>query len=289
MTLTVCICTKDRPAILNRCLDSIFAGTVPPAVVLVSDDSKDTSQNERICSCFPLVVFLKGPRRGLCANRNSVVQYADTDYLSLLDDDAILAKDFVAKVIALLPTLDKRTIVTGDLIEVDRRSGPRNSSFLGFFTEQPIKRNETIHLNCNVFPRKAFEDAEFDEEIAYGYEDMDLCSHLLSLGYSIQHDPTLVNLHLAPMLSSHASKERELQAERARFYTSIKRYFLWDRNWIKGFAYLLLAPLHRTAHAVNRRDFRDILHCVGDIVFAVQRLIVNANTGTTRAAAHVQG
>jgi glycosyltransferase involved in cell wall biosynthesis len=96
MTLTVCICTKDRPAVLNRCLDSIFAYTVPPAVVLVSDEQRNKPEREDMFLLSPGGIP-KGSQTGLCANRNSVVQYADTDYVSLLDDDAILSKDVVAR------------------------------------------------------------------------------------------------------------------------------------------------------------------------------------------------
>jgi glycosyltransferase involved in cell wall biosynthesis len=274
MTLTICICTMSRPATLKRCLESIYAGSVIPAAVIVSDDSTDETVNQEIRSLFPLVSFVEGPRRGLCANRNHVIRYAETDYVSLLDDDAVVGDQFVAQVVALLPKLADREIVTGDLIETDTLVTLKNASFWGYFTGDPSRRNETIHLNSNAFPRKAFEEVQFDEDIAYGYEDMDVCSHLLSLGYRIRHEPSLVNRHLPPKMDAPTFRARERLQERARFYTSVKRYFKWERNWIKGIAYLLLAPLHRAAHDVKVRNFRDIIYCVPDAIFAVHGLLL---------------
>jgi GT2 family glycosyltransferase len=263
----------DRPEILKRCLDSIFAGAVTPTAVLVSDDSVDARGTQDVCSLFPLVSFIKGPGSGLCANRNNVIRHAVTEYISLLDDDAMLGIDFVARAHEIIENLGRDVIVTGDLIDAGNLTSHKNPSFLGYFTRHPRSHYETIHLNCNLFPRRAFDEVKFDERISYGYEDMDVCSHLLSLGYKIRYEPTLVNHHLAPALSHHASKSRQLQCERARFYTSLKRYFRWERSWVKGISYLLLAPLHRAAHALKRRNLRDIPYCMIDTITAVRDLI----------------
>ena len=273
MTLSICICTKGRPAILERCLHSVFAGKALPTAVLVSDDGEDSDAMRKVQASFPGVLFLKGPRRGLCANRNHVIRHVCTDYVSLVDDDAVLGNTFVSGVIDMLPRLPAKVVVTGDLIEDDILLSPSNPSFWGYFAEPPTVRNETIHLNSNVFPSKAFSSVSFDENIAYGYEDMDVCSQLLALGYEIRHEPGLVNYHVPPATNFPVPKSRELQRERARFYTSVRRYFIWEKKWVKGCAYLLLAPLHRIGHALKMRDPADIPHCVADTVFALRGLI----------------
>jgi len=272
MTLSICICTVNRPAVLERCLESIYGGSMLPTAVLVSDDSPDPGRNRDICSRFPMVSYCEGPRRGLCANRNFVIAQATTDFVSLLDDDAVMGQDFVARSFPLLRELDKKTLVTGDVVDYGRLVIPRNPSFLGFFERLPEGRNETINLNSNLLPRAAFDQVQFDEEIAYGYEDMDLCSHLLSLGYEIRYEPNLMNEHFPPPLTDEQTRARRIKSERARFHTSVKRYFRWERNWTKGGAYLLVAPLHRAAHALKVRDFQDIRHCIPDMAFAIRRL-----------------
>jgi GT2 family glycosyltransferase len=270
--LSICICTKGRYALVERCLQSIFAGKAFPTAVLVSDDADDSDEMLGVQRAFPQVVFLRGPKRGLCANRNHVIRHVRTEYLSLVDDDAVLGNSFVSGVFALLPELQDKVVVTGDLIEDDVLLSPSNPSFWGYFAEPPTLRNETIHLNSNVFPSKAFSQVRFDEKIAYGYEDMDVCSQLLALGYEIRHEPALVNYHVPPATNFPVPKSRELQRERARFYTSVRRYFIWEKKWVKGCAYVLLAPLHRIGHALKMRDPGDIPHCVADTVFALRGL-----------------
>ena len=46
---------------------------------------------------------------------------------------------------------------------------------------------ETIQLNCNLFPIEAFSETSFDEQKAFRFEDMDLCSDLRSARAWIPH------------------------------------------------------------------------------------------------------
>jgi GT2 family glycosyltransferase len=269
-TLAILICTVNRPEVLRRGLRAIAAGTAQPDAVLVSDDSADGAATAAVCAEFPAVRYLPGPRRGLCANRNAVIRAADTDFVSLLDDDAVVSADFVARARAALPTLPAKTLLTGTVIETDHPVVAGNATFLGFFGKPPRGRYENINLNCNVFPRAALAEAPFDETIFYGYEDMDVCARLLARGYSIRLDAALVNTHLPPRRTAGVDKQRFIMGERARFYTSVKRYLLWERKPAKLLAYLLLAPLHRLLHALKTGKWYDLTHAVTDMGFALR-------------------
>jgi GT2 family glycosyltransferase len=268
--LSILVCTVDRPELLRRCLAAIAAGTALPAEVLVSDDSRDGAAAASVCAGFAGVRYLRGPRRGLCANRNAVIRQARTDFVSLLDDDAVVAVDFVARALAALAGLPPRTLVTGTVFETDRPVVAGNPSFLGFFGKQPDRRYENINLNCNLLPRGAFAEAGFDETIGYGYEDMDLCARLLSRGYTIRLDPALVTTHLPPRRSTALDRRRFAMAERARFYTSVKRYLLWQRKPSKLLAYLVVAPAHRALHALKTGKWFDLPHAVADMAWALR-------------------
>lgn len=266
-TLAILICTFNRPAVLRRCLASIAAGSAQPDEVLVSDDGD--SQAGTVCAAFPGVRHVTGPRRGLCANRNAAIRQASSDFVSLLDDDAVVSPDFVARARAAIAALPPRTLLTGTVIETDRAVVAGNPTFLGFFGKPPTHRHENINLNCNVLPRAAFAEAGFDETIAYGYEDMDLCAHLLSRGYAIRVVPDLVNTHLPPPRGAAVDQRRFAMRERARFYTSVKRYLLWERNCPKLLAFLAAAPVHRTLHAVKTGKWFDLRYVVADMGFAM--------------------
>ncbi len=270
-TLAILICTCDRPDLLRRCLAAIAAGTVPPTEVLVSDDSPDGGATAAVCADFPGVRYMRGPRRGLCANRNALIRAARGDFVSLLDDDGILSPSFVAQALTLIADLPAKTLVTGSVIE---RQGlvevPGSPYFLGFMGKSPNGRIANMQMNCNLFPRRAFQEALFDEAIFYGYDEVDICAALLSRGYSIRHDPALVNTHLPPLRTATVDKRRFVMAERARFYTSVKRYMLWERDLPKLLAYIVAAPAHRALHAARTGKWYDLPHAVGDMVFAIR-------------------
>ncbi len=269
-SLTLCICTVDRGDILRRCLESIFKGSEQPEAVLVSDDSADGTEAAIVCREYERVTYIQGPRRGLCANRNWVIGHATTTHVSLLDDDAMVSQNFVRDAKALISDCPDNVIITGIVDEADSQIIPLNPSFLGHFSKPPTDRFENINLNCNVFPRRAFDHASFDEAITYGYEDMDLCSHLLFLGFRIRFEARLKNTHMPPKRTNSGVRALLIRIERARFYTSVKRYMLWNRNYFVLVAYLVVAPVHRALYAAKAGRWFDLNNCIPDMVAAVQ-------------------
>ena len=267
-TVSLCICTRDRPAELERVLASVAAGRALPDVVLVSDDGKAPEAAQAICSRFPFVRYLSGPRKGLCANRNAVIAQADSKYLCLSDDDCIISEDFFLRLRELLPTLPADTIITGDVLEDDVRIVPNNPSFLGHFRKPPEGTFRNINLNSNCFPREALRAAQFDESLVYGYEDMDLCAQLLRKGFRIIHVPELRNVHAPPPREKRQDQVRFSHAEQARFRTSLKRYLLWEGKPHLALLYIVIAPLHRAFHDILHLNFRDLRKIPGDVLGA---------------------
>jgi glycosyltransferase involved in cell wall biosynthesis len=269
-SLTICICTIDRPEVLRRCLDAIAAGKRRPDEILVSDDSLDGLPSRMICELYPGVRYIEGPRKGLCANRNVVISAAGGDYVTLLDDDAVVSETFVLRAYEAIRDCSEKIIITGSVIEDGKPVVAANPSFLGYFTDMRVDKRKNVNLNCNVFPKQAFSDATFDENIGYGYEDMDLCSCLVSMGYVIKFDSALTNTHLPPQKAINEKQKRFTQANRARFYTSVKRYLLWEKNLAKLLAFILVAPVHRAVHDAKTKRWYDIPHSVSDMLFAVR-------------------
>lgn len=70
---SVCICTRNRVESLKTALASARASTVPAWQVIVSDDSTGAVTADLIRSSYPEVRYLKGPQRGLAANRDCAV------------------------------------------------------------------------------------------------------------------------------------------------------------------------------------------------------------------------
>ena len=218
LSLTICICTSGRPELLRRCLESISAGDRQPEEVVVSDDSASVASRgevARVVNDFAFARYLRGPATGLCANRNHVIRAATTTHVSLLDDDAVVGGSFVSHALSAVAQ-EPDVIHTGDVMEHGvTHTPPSNPTLWGHFGAFPTGGQglRNVHLNCNVFPRRAFVDAAFDERLVYGYEDTDLCDRLVRAGWRIEHRPELVNDHLPP----GDRKPRNWLAERERF------------------------------------------------------------------------
>ena len=276
--LSIGICTANQPAMLRRCLASIEQGESLPAEVVVGDDSLDGAQTLAVCSEFSFVRYVRGPRRGICANRNVVIAATLGEYLSLLDDDAEVTPEFVRTAQNLASLADGRTVFTGDVMENGfDRVPPTNPTFWGHYGRplSEVGGCETVQLNSNLFPKTAFKDARFDEHIVFGYEEMDLCQQMLSDGFRIEYRRELLSLHLPPPRSKAVELFPGLHVERARYYTSLKRYMMWQSRPVRACAYAALAPLHQAAHYILRKQIRRALAGFGDMTWAFRQALAS--------------
>jgi GT2 family glycosyltransferase len=268
----------DRPELLQRCLESIQAGTRMPAEVVISDYSRDAEATRAVCAAFPGAAYARGPRRGLGANSNAGIRRATGSHVAMLDDDAMVSADFVERALEAAGRLGPKAVITGECIEHGVPLRLHNPSFWGHFTKDPGGRYEAVHTNCVVIPRSAFTIAKFDERVSFGYDESELFFRLLPHGYRIHYEPALVTQHLPPGSGTVVSVQRERQIEQARFYITLKRYALWERSPAKVAAFLLLAPLHRAAHATKFRNWRDLPRCATDMVWATRAVMREAAT-----------
>jgi len=90
-TLTVAICTKDRPENLALCLESLLKIQVtqcsPHFEVLVVDNAPSDEQTRNLVTNFPHVSYVQEPMAGLNFARNRAIKEASGEILAYLDDD----------------------------------------------------------------------------------------------------------------------------------------------------------------------------------------------------------
>jgi GT2 family glycosyltransferase len=259
--VAVCICTRERPDDLARCLDALERSSLAPAQVIVSDDSgeKAALATAAVCERFPAVEHRTGPRRGLSANRNACLDAlaGAVGTVVFIDSDAKVSPEFLAAGSVLLERSGPRTIVTGP----ERKDGslvePRNCSFFG---HQELRvpggaEHRTICINAALFPRELFDSVRFDERLRYGYEEIDIAAQARAVGYHIVYDPALVNEHRP----SPAGREsyRSL-AVTSRLYGTYNRYRWLEGNGLRAAAFALLAPMHVVGATIRRGRVRDL-------------------------------
>ena len=101
-SLTVAICTKDRPTLLARCLKSLQA--LPQEVqdisvsleILVVDNTPSDKQTQKLVASLPEVRYAREPKPGLDFARNRALQEATGELLAFLDDDVVIDRDWLS-------------------------------------------------------------------------------------------------------------------------------------------------------------------------------------------------
>jgi len=98
LTVSVAICTRERPRDLARCLESLRALTARPLEILVIDNAPVSDHTRRIVALFEEARYLREPRRGLSAARNTALASARGDIVAFIDDDAVAHPAWLARI-----------------------------------------------------------------------------------------------------------------------------------------------------------------------------------------------
>jgi GT2 family glycosyltransferase len=89
-TLTVVVCTRDRPGQLSRCLRSLSSTSPRPDEIIVVDNAPSTDETRSLVAEYPGIHYVLEPRPGLDRARNRGVTCASGDIVAFTDDDAMV-------------------------------------------------------------------------------------------------------------------------------------------------------------------------------------------------------
>jgi glycosyltransferase involved in cell wall biosynthesis len=97
-SLTVAICTKDRPQNVARCLDSLLPLQQGDSnfEILVVDNAPSDGQTEELVASRPTVRYVREPKPGLNFARNRALAAATGELLAFLDDDVVVDGGWLA-------------------------------------------------------------------------------------------------------------------------------------------------------------------------------------------------
>ncbi len=88
LTATIVICTRNRPALLRKCLESIAHLEPAPAEVLVVDNTTGDKETEAVAREFAAIYTVE-PIQGLSRARNRGLAESKSEIVAYLDDDAM--------------------------------------------------------------------------------------------------------------------------------------------------------------------------------------------------------
>jgi len=91
-SLTVAICTKDRPDNLARCLNSLLKlqANASGLEILVVDNAPSDERTKELVTSLPGLRYVREPKAGLDFARNRALQEATGEFLAFLDDDVVV-------------------------------------------------------------------------------------------------------------------------------------------------------------------------------------------------------
>ncbi|MCU1262093.1 MAG: glycosyl transferase family 2, partial [Bryobacterales bacterium] len=99
-SVSLVICTRNRPRQLEECLRSIAALSLQPSEIIVVDNGSSTGETKRVATNWANVRYVCEPRPGLDCARNAGVRCASGSVIAFTDDDAILSADWLAHLTA---------------------------------------------------------------------------------------------------------------------------------------------------------------------------------------------
>ncbi len=122
-SLTVCVCTRDRPAYLSACLDGLRRQTVRPGrfEVLVVDSASPpdaAGQVARLAVAAPNFRHLRVERPGVSLARNVGARCARAAWIAYLDDDAIPEPGWVRAILDAITEPNPPAVIGGRILPV---------------------------------------------------------------------------------------------------------------------------------------------------------------------------
>jgi len=302
MKVSVIICTKDRVQELVDCVRSVFAQSVSPDEVIIVDASEKDEAYLKIKEEFPKNSRLKYIRStgssGLSADRNKGVRNSSGDIILFLDDDTVLDKGFIKKIIEVFEKDSEKKIggVMGNVVNADRpknfwmqlranlhllitrifllpTTGDgkfRSSGCPSFITgAEEIKNVEFLSGCCMAYRKEVFKDLKFDENFPELYTDDEDFSRRVSLKYQNVYTPHAKLIHKLSPIGS-ASARRASQYIRSR-KTVKSRYYLLKKNFphtlkhTLAFWWSVVGLLVQAILTVNKENVKGVINGVSDI------------------------
>lgn len=256
--VSICICTRNRPQELGRALASVAQSSLAPCQVVVADDGDGDGVASLVAAEELEITYVRGPRRGLGANRNAALAAATGSHLLFLDDDAALGDDFLAKMNRHLEELPPdrrgRSILTGVELNSGKSVRPNEQGLLGF-QSRPYRPGEplrTVVINAALFPRALFEQVRFDPSLQYGFDEVDLTTQAVALGFPIVPCFDAANLHFP---SPIGREQYGSAASAARLYITLKRRRWTEGSPLRAWAGFAVAGGHLYLASIRRLGF----------------------------------
>jgi O-antigen biosynthesis protein len=207
--VTVAIATRDRPDMLDRCLQCLLSESLWPREIVVADQSRD-ERTAQVVQKYRVgtveLVYLHQAGQGLGTAQNLAMRRARCEVVAVTDDDCVPAASWLSTVEAAFAGLDSVDVLTGPVLPY----GPDRPDLLPVATRTSTTRIEfggrampwEIGSGNNFAVKRAWLEqiGGNDERLGPGSPgrggvDMDLFYRLARAGARIRYEPEAVVYH----------------------------------------------------------------------------------------------
>ena len=254
ISLSVIVCTKDRPDEISGCVDCLLEQTIKEFELIVVDASSDRNIEDMLARklkkvkdriCFK---YVKSPA-WLTRQRNMGIEEASGEILVFLDDDVVVEKDYlenhhrvyekdiqgrIGGVGGIFLNSDSYGFIGYlfrklFLLDLSGEKGKVLPSGFASHLRNPtvLTESEVLDGGNTSYRRKIFDSLEFDEYFkGYGYMEDDDFSYRASKQYTLAVSPDIRLTHLASGASR--SERKEIQIMQV-----VNHYWFFKKNMPK--------------------------------------------------------
>lgn len=245
VSVSVAICTRDRPDWLRRCLQSLSLldrRDLPQPVdleIIVIDNAPTDDRTRRVVAETPQCSYHVEPRPGLNFARNAALRLAGGQLVAFVDDDAVVDQGWLAGLLSAWLADPDAGFFTGQVLPLELATGAqllyeRRGGFRRGFTQVLYRqaRKGDAHYPCDagifgtganmaVDRDAALALGGFDEALDTGAPlpgggDLDMFYRMIRAGYGAVYEPAYLVFH---------QHRRDMEALRRQYRDS------WGRSY----------------------------------------------------------
>lgn len=248
-SLSTIVVNRNTSALLRDCLRHVYESDVDKTVeVIVVDNGSNDDSVDMVNKEFPQAHVIKAGRNlGFAKANNLGFESSSGDFILLVNTDAVLQKDCVARLVRTMESNQSIGMVGPQLLNQD---GSRQTSFeatptlltelLGrgllkiFFPKLYPNRHvqlegplevETLIGAVILLRRKSWEAmGGFDESYFFFFEETDLAYRMRKSGWLVYHDPGAKAFHLQGATAKKYNVAPRIEYYRSRYIFFRKRY-----------------------------------------------------------------
>ncbi|MHB0960558.1 MAG: glycosyltransferase family 2 protein [Pirellulaceae bacterium] len=97
LSISVVICTRDRPESLHDCLESLLRCCRLPDEIVVVDNCPSSDTTRTLVACYPQVHYVLEAQPGLDVARNTGIRHSRGQIVAFADDDVTVHPDWITR------------------------------------------------------------------------------------------------------------------------------------------------------------------------------------------------